>query len=101
MNSLAISHDRRELLPKCNSNHKTGVSKHFTAMAIGKCKAPTAIAALSLTTDKKHGMSQPGSKAERSAAELHRGLGAVLHAHIARSDQLGEIVASHGLTGLY
>ncbi len=40
-------------------------------------------------------------KAERTAAELHRDIGAVLHAHIARSDQMGEIVASHGLTGLY
>ena len=40
-------------------------------------------------------------RAERTPAELHRDLGAVLHAHIARSDQMGEIVASHGLTGLY
>ena len=40
-------------------------------------------------------------KAERTAAELHRDIGEVLHAHIARSDQMGEIVASHGLTGLY
>ncbi len=40
-------------------------------------------------------------KGERSAAELHRDIGAVLHAHIARSEQMGEIVASHGLTGLY
>jgi 2-polyprenyl-6-methoxyphenol hydroxylase-like FAD-dependent oxidoreductase len=40
-------------------------------------------------------------KAERRGAELHRDLGAVLHAHIARSDQMGEIVASHGLAGLY
>ncbi len=40
-------------------------------------------------------------KAERSAAELHRDIGEVLHAHIARSDQIGEIVAAHGLTGLY
>ena len=40
-------------------------------------------------------------KAERTAAELHRNIGEVLHAHIARSDQMGEIVASHGLTGLY
>lgn len=40
-------------------------------------------------------------KAERHGAELHRDLGAVLHAHIARSEQMGEIVASHGLTGLY
>jgi 2-polyprenyl-6-methoxyphenol hydroxylase-like FAD-dependent oxidoreductase len=40
-------------------------------------------------------------KAERRGAELHRDLGAVLHAHIARSEQMGEIVASHGLTGLY
>ncbi len=40
-------------------------------------------------------------KAERSAAELHRDLGEVLHAHIARSDQMGEIVAAHGLAGLY
>jgi 2-polyprenyl-6-methoxyphenol hydroxylase-like FAD-dependent oxidoreductase len=39
-------------------------------------------------------------KAERSAAELHRDLGAVLHAHIARSEQMGEIVAAHGLTAL-
>ncbi|MGC2132565.1 MAG: FAD-dependent monooxygenase, partial [Xanthobacteraceae bacterium] len=40
-------------------------------------------------------------KAERNGAELHRDIGAVLHAHIARSDQMSEIVASHGLTGLY
>ncbi|HTV29940.1 MAG TPA: FAD-dependent monooxygenase [Xanthobacteraceae bacterium] len=40
-------------------------------------------------------------KAERRGAELHRDLGAVLHAHIARSEQMGDIVASHGLTGLY
>jgi 2-polyprenyl-6-methoxyphenol hydroxylase-like FAD-dependent oxidoreductase len=40
-------------------------------------------------------------RAERSAAELHRDIGAVLQAHIARSEQMGEIVASHGLTGLY
>src|ERR1700728_2666820 len=40
-------------------------------------------------------------KAERNAAELHRNIGEVLHAHIARSDQMAEIVASHGLTGLY
>ncbi|MGC1777065.1 MAG: FAD-dependent monooxygenase [Xanthobacteraceae bacterium] len=40
-------------------------------------------------------------RAERNAAELHRDLGEVLHAHISRSDQMGEIVASHGLTGLY
>ncbi len=40
-------------------------------------------------------------KADRTAAELHRDLGAVLHAHIARSEQIGEIVANHGLTGLY
>jgi 2-polyprenyl-6-methoxyphenol hydroxylase-like FAD-dependent oxidoreductase len=38
-------------------------------------------------------------KAERTAAELHRDIGAVLHAHIARSDQVGDIVAAHGLTG--
>ncbi len=40
-------------------------------------------------------------KAERRGAELHRDLGAVLHAHIARSEQMSDIVASHGLTGLY
>ncbi len=40
-------------------------------------------------------------KAERTAEELHRDIGAVLHAHIARSEQMGDIVASHGLTGLY
>jgi 2-polyprenyl-6-methoxyphenol hydroxylase-like FAD-dependent oxidoreductase len=40
-------------------------------------------------------------KAERNAAELHRDLAEVLHAHIARSDQIGAIVAAHGLTGLY
>ncbi|HZC56620.1 MAG TPA: FAD-dependent monooxygenase [Xanthobacteraceae bacterium] len=36
-------------------------------------------------------------KAQRSAAELHRDIGAVLHAHIARSDQLSDIVAAYGL----
>jgi 2-polyprenyl-6-methoxyphenol hydroxylase-like FAD-dependent oxidoreductase len=40
-------------------------------------------------------------KAERTPAELHRDLGDVVHAHIARSDQVGEIVAAYGLTGLY
>ncbi len=38
-------------------------------------------------------------KAERSTAELHRDIGAVLHAHIARSDQMGDIVAAYGLDG--
>ena len=36
-------------------------------------------------------------KAERTAAELTRDIGAVLHAHVARSDQVGDIVAAHGL----
>src|ERR1700728_697317 len=40
-------------------------------------------------------------KAERTPAELHRDIGNVVHAHIARSDQVGEIVAAYGLTGLY
>jgi 2-polyprenyl-6-methoxyphenol hydroxylase-like FAD-dependent oxidoreductase len=40
-------------------------------------------------------------KAERTHAELHRDIGDVVHAHIARSDQVGEIVAAYGLTGLY
>jgi 2-polyprenyl-6-methoxyphenol hydroxylase-like FAD-dependent oxidoreductase len=40
-------------------------------------------------------------KAERTPAELHRDIGDVVHAHIARSDQVGEIIAAHGLTGLY
>jgi 2-polyprenyl-6-methoxyphenol hydroxylase-like FAD-dependent oxidoreductase len=40
-------------------------------------------------------------RAERTPAELHRDIGEVVHAHIARSDQVGEIVAAHGLTGLY
>jgi len=39
-------------------------------------------------------------KAERTGAELHRDIGEVLHAHIARSDQMGEIVAAHGLAAL-
>ena len=39
------------------------------------------------------------AKTDRTAAELHRDIGAVLHAHIARSDQVGDIVAAHGLTG--
>jgi 2-polyprenyl-6-methoxyphenol hydroxylase-like FAD-dependent oxidoreductase len=38
-------------------------------------------------------------KAERSPAELTRDIGAVLHAHCARSDQVGEIVNAHGLAG--
>jgi 2-polyprenyl-6-methoxyphenol hydroxylase-like FAD-dependent oxidoreductase len=36
-------------------------------------------------------------KAERTARELHRDIGAVLHAHTNRSDQVGNIVAAHGL----
>ena len=38
--------------------------------------------------------------AERSGAELDRDIGAVLHAHIARSEQIGDIVAAHGLAAL-
>lgn len=34
---------------------------------------------------------------QRTAAELSRDIGAVVHAHIARSDQVGGIVAAHGL----
>jgi 2-polyprenyl-6-methoxyphenol hydroxylase-like FAD-dependent oxidoreductase len=40
-------------------------------------------------------------KAARTPAELDRDLGAVVHAHIARSDQVGDVVAAYGLTGLY
>jgi len=40
-------------------------------------------------------------EAERTPAELHRDIGAVVHAHVARSDQVGKIVADYGLTGLY
>jgi 2-polyprenyl-6-methoxyphenol hydroxylase-like FAD-dependent oxidoreductase len=36
-------------------------------------------------------------KAERTVMELHRDIGAVVDAHIGRSDQVGEIVAAHGL----
>ncbi len=39
-------------------------------------------------------------KEQRSAAELHRDIGAVLHAHIARSEQVGGMVAAHGLAAL-
>ncbi len=39
-------------------------------------------------------------KAQRSAAELHRDIGEVLQAHIGRSDQVGDIVAAHGLAAL-
>jgi len=37
-------------------------------------------------------------KAERSAAELNRDIGAVVRAHIERSEQVGDIVAAHGLS---
>jgi 2-polyprenyl-6-methoxyphenol hydroxylase-like FAD-dependent oxidoreductase len=40
---------------------------------------------------------QTKPKAERSAAELHRDIGAVVRAHIDRSEQVGDIVAAHGL----
>ncbi len=39
-------------------------------------------------------------KADRTAAELHRDIGEVLHAHIARSEQIGDIVAALGLAAL-
>jgi len=39
-------------------------------------------------------------KAERSAAELNRDIGAVVRAHIDRSEQVGDIVAAHGLSAL-
>src|SRR5580692_9407507 len=39
-------------------------------------------------------------KAERNAAELNRDIGAVVRAHIDRSEQVGDIVAAHGLTAL-
>lgn len=34
----------------------------------------------------------------RAGPELSRDIGAVVHAHIARSDQIGDIVAAHGLS---
>jgi 2-polyprenyl-6-methoxyphenol hydroxylase-like FAD-dependent oxidoreductase len=37
-------------------------------------------------------------QAARSGPELSRDIGAVVHAHIARSDQIGAIVAAHGLS---
>jgi len=37
---------------------------------------------------------------QRTAAELHRDIGAVVRAHIDRSDQVGDIVAAHGLSAL-
>jgi 2-polyprenyl-6-methoxyphenol hydroxylase-like FAD-dependent oxidoreductase len=40
-------------------------------------------------------------RSERTPAELNRDLGAVVHAHIARSDQVGDLIAAYGLTGLY
>jgi 2-polyprenyl-6-methoxyphenol hydroxylase-like FAD-dependent oxidoreductase len=43
---------------------------------------------------------QTKPKADRSAAELHRDIGAVVRAHIDRSEQVGDIVAAHGLTAL-
>jgi 2-polyprenyl-6-methoxyphenol hydroxylase-like FAD-dependent oxidoreductase len=36
-------------------------------------------------------------KAERTAQELHRDIGAVVNAHIGRSDQVGAMVTAHGL----
>jgi 2-polyprenyl-6-methoxyphenol hydroxylase-like FAD-dependent oxidoreductase len=39
-------------------------------------------------------------KAERTAAELHRDINAVVRAHIDRSEQVGDIVAAHGLSAL-
>jgi 2-polyprenyl-6-methoxyphenol hydroxylase-like FAD-dependent oxidoreductase len=36
-------------------------------------------------------------KAERTAEELHRDIGAVVDAHVGRSDQVGAVVAAHGL----
>jgi 2-polyprenyl-6-methoxyphenol hydroxylase-like FAD-dependent oxidoreductase len=36
-------------------------------------------------------------KSERTADELHRDIGAVVNAHIGRSDQVGAVVAAHGL----
>jgi len=39
-------------------------------------------------------------KGQRTAAELNRDIGAVLRAHIDRSEQVGEIVAAHGLAAL-
>jgi 2-polyprenyl-6-methoxyphenol hydroxylase-like FAD-dependent oxidoreductase len=39
-------------------------------------------------------------KAERTATELHRDANAVVRAHIDRSEQVGDIVAAHGLAAL-
>jgi 2-polyprenyl-6-methoxyphenol hydroxylase-like FAD-dependent oxidoreductase len=36
-------------------------------------------------------------KTERTAEELHRDIGAVVDAHVGRSDQVGDIVAAYGL----
>jgi 2-polyprenyl-6-methoxyphenol hydroxylase-like FAD-dependent oxidoreductase len=43
---------------------------------------------------------QTKPKADRSAAELNRDIGAVVRAHIDRSEQVGDIVAAHGLSAL-
>jgi 2-polyprenyl-6-methoxyphenol hydroxylase-like FAD-dependent oxidoreductase len=43
---------------------------------------------------------QTKPKAERTAAELTRDINAVVRAHIDRSEQVGDIVATHGLTAL-
>jgi|SRR5579862_141569 len=40
-------------------------------------------------------------RSERTPAELTRDIGAVVHAHTARSDQVGDIITAYGLTGLY
>jgi hypothetical protein len=36
-------------------------------------------------------------KSERTDGELHRDIGAVVNAHIGRSEQVGEMVAAFGL----
>jgi hypothetical protein len=59
-------------LPKCNSNHETGVPKSFPAMAVGRCKVPIADVALLLTKNEDHALSQLGHSRRISACMERR-----------------------------
>ena len=68
-----------------------------------RTQLPFGSAMVELNRARKALICPPSSSRKPSAppANCDRDIGQVLHAHIARSEQVGAIVAGHGLTGLY
>jgi 2-polyprenyl-6-methoxyphenol hydroxylase-like FAD-dependent oxidoreductase len=81
-----------------DSIRDAGDDPHSGLAAYERSQLPFGSALVELNRDEGAYLSaQLKPKAERTAGELHRDIGAVLHAHTSRSDQVGNIVAAHGL----